>query len=122
MRAAGLHAIETLLETEAVLIKSSVQKHPSFEQLIRLITSRIAGVIAAGRYVICEYNVRRDLLAKASAVTPGRRAPTISPLEDENWVAVSAMVEKKNAATVMDELVSIGAEDILIFNLDNCRV
>ena len=122
MRAAGLHAIATLLETEAVLIKSSVQKHPSLEPLIRLVTSRIAGVVAASRYVVCEYNVRRDLLAKASAITPGRRAPTISPLEDDDWVAVNAMVEKKSTATVMDELVRIGAEDILIFNLDNCRV
>ena len=122
MRAAGLHAIATVLQTEAVLIKSSVQKHPIHEPLIRLITSRIAGVVAAGRYVVCEYNIRRDKLHDATALTPGRRAPTISPLEDEDWVAVSAMVEKRKAADVMDQLVSIGAEDVLIFNLDNCRV
>ncbi|KAI0783478.1 hypothetical protein C8Q75DRAFT_435468 [Abortiporus biennis] len=122
MRAAGLHAISTLLETEAVLIKSSVQKHPSLEPLIKLITSRVAGVVAAGRYVVCEYNIHREKLPAATAITPGRRAPTISPLEDEGWVAVSSMVEKKKIATVMDELVMIGAEDILIFNLDNCRV
>ena len=122
MRAAGLHAIATLLQTEAVLIKSRVQKHPALEPLIKLITSRIAGVVAANRYVVCEYNVRRDLLPQSTAITPGRRAPTISPLEDEAWVAVSAMVEKKNMAETMDRLVAIGAEDILIFNLDNCRV
>lgn len=122
MRAAGLHAIATVLDTEAVFIKSSVQKHPALEPLIRLITSRIAGVIAAGRYVICEYNVRRDKLHEAAAITPGRRAPTISPLEDEAWVAVSSMVLKRQTAEVMDKLEAIGAEDILIFNLDNCRV
>ncbi|OCH92817.1 ATP phosphoribosyltransferase [Obba rivulosa] len=122
MRAAGLHAIATLLETEAVLIKSTVQKHPHLEPLIQLITSRIAGVVAAGKYVICEYNIARARLHEATAITPGRRAPTISPLEDEAWVAVSSMVEKGKAAAVMDELVKIGAEDILIFNLDNCRV
>lgn len=122
MRAAGLHAIATVLQTEAVLIKSSNPKHPTFEPLIRLITSRIAGVVAASCYVICQYNIRRDKLAAATAVTPGRRAPTISPLEDEAWVAVSAMVEKSKSADVMDKLVSIGAEDVLIFNLDNCRV
>jgi ATP phosphoribosyltransferase len=122
MRAAGLHAIATVLETEAVLIKSSVQKHPHFEPLIRLITSRIAGVVAAGRYVVCEYNVRRDYLSDATAITPGRRAATISPLDDGEWVAVSAMVLKKEIADVMDRLVTIGAEDVLIFNLDNCRV
>lgn len=122
MRAAGLHAIATVLETEAVLIKSSTPKHPALEPLIKLITSRIAGVVAAGRYVICEYNVTRARLHDATAITPGRRAPTVSPLEDEAWVAVSSMVEKKKVADVMDELVKIGAEDILIFNLDNCRV
>jgi ATP phosphoribosyltransferase len=32
------------------------------------------------------------------------------------------MVEKKRVAGVMDDLVEVGAEDILVFNLDNCRV
>lgn len=122
MRAAGLHAIATVLETEAVLIKSSTPKHLALEPLIQLITSRIAGVVAAGRYVACEYNIRRELLQDATKITPGRRAPTISPLEDEGWVAISVMVEKSMIANVMDDLVKIGAEDILIFNLDNCRV
>jgi len=122
MRAAGLHAIATLLETEAMLIKSTVEKNEAMEPLIKTITSRIAGVVAAGRYVVCEYNILREKLHDATAITPGRRAPTISPLEDDTWVAVSAMVEKNKVANVMDELVKIGAEDILIFNLDNCRV
>ena len=90
--------------------------------LINVITSRIAGVVAASRYVVCQYNIARDKLVEATGVTPGRRAPTISPLEEEGWVAVSVMVEKSKIANVMDELVKIGAEDILIFNLDNCRV
>ncbi|KAK0460028.1 ATP phosphoribosyltransferase [Desarmillaria tabescens] len=122
MRAAGLHAIATVLETEAVLIKSSVPKHPGLEPLIKQITSRIAGVVAASKYVVCQYNISRDKLPDATRITPGRRAPTISPLEEENWVAVSSMVEKKKIADIMDDLVKIGAHDIMIFNLDNCRV
>ncbi|KAK0185666.1 ATP phosphoribosyltransferase [Armillaria mellea] len=122
MRAAGLHAIATVLETEAVLIKSSIPKHPGLEPLIKQITSRIAGVVAASKYVVCQYNILRDKLPEATIITPGRRAPTISPLEEENWVAVSSMVEKKKIANIMDDLVKIGAHDIMIFNLDNCRV
>jgi ATP phosphoribosyltransferase len=122
MRAAGLHAIETLIQSEAVLIKSSVPKNPTLVPLINLIASRLAGVVAANRFVVCSYNVSRDKLPAAHLVTPGRRAPTISPLEEENWVAVSSMVEKNQVAAIMDKLVEIGAEDILIFNLDNCRV
>ncbi|KAF5340654.1 hypothetical protein D9611_007518 [Ephemerocybe angulata] len=122
MRAAGLHAIQTVLTTEAVLIRSSAPKHPHLTPIINLITKRIAGVIAASKFVIVQYNVHGDTLAAATAITPGRRAPTVSRLEEDNWFAVSAMVEKNKAADVMDSLVKAGAEDVLVFNLDNCRV
>ncbi|KAF8657325.1 hypothetical protein AX16_002247 [Volvariella volvacea WC 439] len=122
MRAAGLHAIATVLETEAVLIRSTTQKHPHFTPLINTITSRIAGVIAASKYVVCQYNISRDQLPAARLITPGRKAPTISPLEEDNWVAVSVMVEKSKIADAMDQLMHIGARDIMVFNLDNCRV
>ena len=85
MRAAGLHAIETILKTEAVLIKSSAQKHPDLVSLIKMITTRIA----VNRYVVCEYNILRSKLPAATLVTPGKRAPAISPLEDGDWVAGS---------------------------------
>src|SRR4051812_25481247 len=98
MRAAGLHAIATILQSEAVLIKSSVPKHPTHTPMIELITSRLAGVIASRKYVLCQYNIRRDLLAICLTITPGRRAASISPLEDEEWVAVSSMVENSKVA------------------------
>mgnify|MGYP001432786206 CR=1 FL=1 len=122
MRAAGLHAIATVLETEAVLIRSRTPKHPHHTQTIDLLTRRIAGVIAASKYVVVQYNIENDQLPAGLAITPGRRAPTISKLEEEGWFAVSAMVEKKKSAEVMDRLVVAGAHDILVFNLDNCRV
>ncbi|KAJ2933388.1 hypothetical protein H1R20_g3715, partial [Candolleomyces eurysporus] len=122
MRAAGLHAISTVLETEAVLIRSTTTKHPHLAPIIDLITRRIAGVIAASKYVLVGYNVHKDTLGKATEITPGRRAPTISRLEETDWFAVSAMVEKNKSAQVMDDLVKAGAEDVLLFNLNNCRV
>ena len=122
MRAAGLHPIATVLSTEAVLIKSNPLKHPYLAPLIDRITSRIAGVIAAGKFVVCQYNISRDKLPAAILITPGRKAPTISSIEEDGWVAVSVMVEKNKSASIMDALVDVGAEDILIFNLDNCRV
>lgn len=127
MRAAGLHAIATVLNTEAVLISSKNPSSPShrdssFPALIQRITSRIAGVIASNRFSLCLYNIQRDSLAKAMAITPGRRAPTISPLEESGWVAVNVLVETKTLADVMDQLVEAGAEDVLVTKLENCRV
>lgn len=103
MRAAGLQAIETLLSSQAVLIKSA-KPNPQNAELIGKVTSRIEGVIAAGRYVLCNYNIPRQHVAEATRVTPGRRAATVSPLDDPEWVAVSSMVLKAEVADVMDKL------------------
>jgi ATP phosphoribosyltransferase len=118
MRVAGLKAIDTVLESTAVLI---VSRRPSNQKLVELITSRIRGVITAQRYVLCTYNIERPKLDRARKVTPGKRAPTITSLEDEDWVAVSAMVERRDMAVVMDTLTEIGASDILITKLENSR-
>ncbi|KAF3912189.1 hypothetical protein ABW21_db0208139 [Orbilia brochopaga] len=118
MKAAGLKAISTVMETQAVLIRS---KNPRNPKLADVILSRIKGVITAKKYVLCTYNVPRTLLLRMHDITPGRRAPTITSLEDEGWVAVSAMVEKKEIADVMDRLEEAGASDILVLQITNSR-
>ena len=65
--------------------------------------------------------MERSKLADACKITPGKRAPTINALEAEGWVAVSAMVEKKKIATVMDDLTAVGATDILVLHIANTR-
>jgi ATP phosphoribosyltransferase len=65
--------------------------------------------------------VHRGKLDRATKITPGKRAPTINSLEEEGWVAVQCMVEKKKIAETMDELESVGAQDILVTKLENTR-
>ncbi|KAK2751890.1 ATP phosphoribosyltransferase (ATP-PRTase) (ATP-PRT) [Onygenales sp. PD_40] len=117
MKAAGLKAISTVVESTAVLVKSRNTTH----ELVDLIESRIRGVITAKKFVLCQYNVPRSLLAAACEITPGKRAPTVTPIEDAGWVAVSSMVEKKSIATVMDKLTAVGATDILVLGISNSR-
>ncbi|EEA24871.1 ATP phosphoribosyltransferase (ATP-PRTase) (ATP-PRT) [Talaromyces marneffei ATCC 18224] len=117
MKAAGLKAIDTVVQSNAVLIKSKNTKN----ELVELISSRIRGVIDAQKYVLCQYNIPRLQLAAATKITPGKRAPTVTALEEAEWVAVSAMVEKKKIATVMDELSTVGATDILVMKIENTR-
>lgn len=77
MKAAGLHAIETILDTSAHLIYS---KNPSHPELLELIQSRFEGLLAANKYVLCNYNAPREKLPELLKITPGRRAATVSPL------------------------------------------
>lgn len=118
MRAAGLCAIDTVVESTAVLIKS---KSTTNQKLVDLITARIRGVIQAQRYVLCTYNIARSRLEEATKITPGKRAPTITNLAEEGWLAVSVMVAKSELAGVMDRLEEIQATDILVTQLINSR-
>lgn len=122
MRACGLKPIATLLESEAVLIRPTKPHSTKSSEIISLITSRIRGVIAASKYVLCQYNIEKENLAKALEITPGRRAATVSPLRESEWNAVSSMVLRSEVANIMDKLESVGASDILILSINNCRV
>ncbi|KAF9252289.1 hypothetical protein DTO013E5_1278 [Penicillium roqueforti] len=117
MKAAGLKAIDTVVSSTAVLVKS----RKTNSEMLTILSSRLRGVITAQKFVLCQYNIPREQLAIASKITPGKRAPTITALEEEGWVAVSSMVEKKHIATVMDELIKVGASDILVMNIANSR-
>lgn len=124
MKAAGLKAISTVLDTSAHLISS---KHPRFPELVQTIHQRFEGIMAAQKYVLCNYNAPRSIVSAVLQITPGRRAATISALEaspedPEPWVAISLMVEKAKIGDVMDNLKRAGASDILVFEINNCRV
>jgi len=119
MRAAGLEEISTVLNTQCVLISNPQSKH---NELIEIVRRRLAGYLTASRFVMITYNVHRAALKEASLITPGKRSPSIVSLEDSNWVAVNALVEKKRAAGVMDELERIGATDILTTQLHSSRM
>ncbi|KAF1845825.1 ATP phosphoribosyltransferase [Cucurbitaria berberidis CBS 394.84] len=118
MRAAGLKAISTVVSSSAILIKS---KRPSDPKLVELITARIKGVITAQKYVLCTYNIERSKLEGARKITPGRRAPTVNALEEDGWVAVQAMVLRKDIAIAMDKLTVIGASDLIVTKIENSR-
>ncbi|CAG8614582.1 7748_t:CDS:2, partial [Acaulospora colombiana] len=100
----------------AILIRS---KNPSNPSLSSKIAARIKGVIAAQKYVLLNYNISRAGIKEATKITPGRQAPTISPLEDGEWVEIQSMVSKDEVAEIMDKLEEIGAKDILVFRIDN---
>lgn len=119
MRAAGLIDIDTVISTSAYLIQS---KTPSQPELVEKIKARIEGVLAAQRYVLCTYNAPREHLTKLLTITPGRRGPTVSPIDDDGWVSVSSMIERSSKGDILDNLKECGAADIMVTEISNCRV
>jgi ATP phosphoribosyltransferase len=119
LRQAGLTTLgEPLLRSSAILIGRSSGDAVESAQLIR----RLQGVLVARSFVMLAYDVRADLLDKATALTPGIESPTVSPLHREGWVAVQAMVQRDDVHRVMDELYDLGARAILVTDIANCRL
>ena len=107
-----------VLDSQAVLISRNGDTPPGFEVFMR----RIEGVLVARSYVMMDYDISRDQLDRAVAVTPGLEGPTISPLGREGWVAVRAMVPRAGAQRLMDELYDLGARAILLTDIHACRI
>jgi ATP phosphoribosyltransferase len=120
LRQAGLVIVgEPLLRSSAVLIRRlGAPANSQVDQLDR----RLHGVLVARRYVMLAYDVRADLLDRASALTPGIESPTVSPLHREGWVAVQAMVLRGDVHQIMDQLYDLGARAILVTDIHACRL
>ncbi|MBV1953696.1 ATP phosphoribosyltransferase [Streptomyces sp. BV333] len=124
LRNAGLEVFgEPIMHSEAVVIRrtgagSEGAAEPKVQQFLR----RIQGVLVARAYVMMDYDCRAEHLEQAVALTPGLESPTVSPLHNEGWVAVRAMVPAKDAQRIMDDLYELGARAILTTAIHACRL
>ena len=120
LRAANLESFgEVITKSEAVLIQGSSKVD---QGVVETLVRRLSGVVIARQYVLVDYDVLKKDVDKACAITPGIESPTISPLQNSEWVAVRAMVLRKDVNTAMDKLWQLGAKGILVSNINSCRL
>jgi len=114
---------EPLCDSEAVLIErdgpaeSADDNRAARDQL----AGRVQGVVFGQQYLMLDYDCPRELVQRATAITPGLESPTIAPLADPDWVAVRALVPRRDVNAIMDELAGIGAKAILASDVRFCR-
>lgn len=120
LRQAGLEIIgEPVLRSEALLVRRrGADSDPALDTFVR----RIQGVIAARTFVLVDYDIRAELVDRACAITPGVESPTVSPLHDQGWVAVRAMVPKREVHRIMDDLYELGGRGIIVTDIHACRL
>jgi ATP phosphoribosyltransferase len=110
---------DPVLVSEAVLIEGTRASDSAAKAQL---TARLQGVVFAQNYMMLDYDCPRALLDKAIEVTPGLESPTVAPLADPEWVAVRAMVPRKEANQIMDELAALGAKAVLASDVRSCRL
>jgi ATP phosphoribosyltransferase len=123
-RTLGLHDLvafgESLCDSEAVLIEGENAGDENAAARDQL-AARVQGVVFGQQYLMLDYDCPRGVLDEATAVTPGLESPTIAPLADPAWVAVRALVPRRDINAIMDEIAAIGAKAILASDIRFCR-
>ena len=72
--------------------------------------------------MLLDYDLPKRLLEQATAIAAGFESPTVSPLQDPEWVAVRVMLPRKGVNGVMDDLYELGARAILVTPIAAARI
>ena len=110
---------EPICASEAVLLQRAGSEGSKAKSQL---AARLQGVVFAQHYMMLDYDCPRDILERAISITPGLESPTVAPLADEKWVAVRAMVPRKEVNRIMDELAETGAKAVLASDIRSCRL
>lgn len=118
LKKAGLEIFGPVILESTALLVSTPEKVGAAQTLI----GRLDGVLVARRHAMIDYDIPQALLEQAVAITPGFQSPTISPMRDEDWVAVRSMIPVAEANHVMDRLHELGARAILVTAIQAARM
>ncbi|MBV8931079.1 MAG: ATP phosphoribosyltransferase [Kutzneria sp.] len=110
---------EVICRSEAILVQQAGAKDCAAKCQF---TARLRGVVLAQQYLMLDYDCPKALLESALKLTPGLESPTVAPLAEPDWVAVRAMVPRKEANPVMDRLANLGAKAVLASDIRSCRL
>ena len=123
LEANGLAAFDTILNSEAVLIKSSRALSDAKQNIYERLVSRIDGVTRSADSKYIMLNAPKSAIKTISAILPGSDAPTIIPLGtstdgNEELVAVQAVCTENVFWDTLEDLKSAGARSILVLPIE----
>ena len=110
-----------LCDSEAVLVERTDNGAEANSAARDQLAARVQGVVFGQQYLMLDYDCPRTVLQRATEITPGLESPTIAPLADPDWVAVRALVPRRDVNAIMDDLAAIGAKAILASDIRFCR-
>ena len=119
LRANHLRIIDTVLESSTRFIANKeAYKDPWKKEKIETIALLLRGAIAAEGKVGLKMNIRKSDLPKIIGIIPALRKPTVSPLYDDEWVAIETIIDERIVRIIVPELKRSGAEGIIEYPLN----
>jgi ATP phosphoribosyltransferase len=119
LRANRLRIIDTVLESNTQLIANPrALEDPWTRTKLENIALLLRAAIEAQGRVGIMLNTRRADLAAILALLPALQRPTISPLSDEDWVALNTIIEERTVRDLIPKLKAARAQGIVEYPLN----
>jgi ATP phosphoribosyltransferase len=113
----GLKEVETILKSQAVLIRNKSLNEGQLELLNKLLF-RIRAVKKAKRTKYVLMNTPNDKLKDILALLPGMKSPTVLPLAESGWSSVHSVLSEDEFWNKIEQLKAAGAEGILVVPIE----
>ncbi len=113
----GVKRVETILRSEAALIKNARLTHEQNIILDKLLF-RIRSVKKAknNKYVLL--NAPNNNLDKIIGLLPGMKSPTVLPLAEPGWSSVHSVLNENEFWDIIEKLKEAGAQGILVVPIE----
>jgi ATP phosphoribosyltransferase len=113
----GLVEVETVLQSEAVLIASPSLSREKEEVLERFLF-RINAVLRARNTKYITLNTPNDAIPRIVELLPGMKSPSVLPLTLPGWSSLHTVVSEDDFWGIVEKLKQAGAEGILVLPIE----
>jgi len=113
----NLKEVETVLESQAVLI-SSGSLEDGKAGLLEEIRFRLESARGSRGKKYLLMNLPTASVEEAVKILPALKSPTVMPLAEEGWCSLHSVVDTADLWEKVRQLKAIGAEGILVLNVD----
>lgn len=113
----GLKEVETILKSQAVLIKSPGLDEEKQKLLDKLIF-RIKAVKRSKNNKYILLNAPNDKLFEIIGLLPGMKSPTVLPLAESGWSSVHSVLNENDFWEIIEKLKEAGAQGILVIPIE----
>lgn len=113
----GLVEVERVFQSEAVLIANNNLGEEDLAVLDEILFRIGSHKRSQGKKYLL-MNIPNASLDEAIKILPAMRSPTVMPLASEGWCSLHSVVEESSLWEKVRQLKAIGAEGILVIDLD----
>lgn len=113
----GLREVEKVVDSQAVLIaRKGLPQDKAAE--VEDLMFRFRSVIAGRRRKYLLMNIPASAVGEAVKILPALRSPTLMPLAADGWYSMHSVVNESELWSKVEQLRAIGAEGILVLDVE----